>query len=151
MAKSDSTKVALKITSAVLRVFLNILFYIAIILVLIQAVKITYNFSYQLFGSVSVEAEPGIDTEFQIAKGESTMDVARKLEAGNIIVNKYSSYLKTKFKEYNIYPGTFILNTSMDYDEILDVITDYNNSIVKEEEEGKKEDKKTSPKSNVIP
>ncbi|WP_312369882.1 hypothetical protein [Lachnoclostridium sp.] len=151
MAKSDSTKVALKITSAVLRVFLNILFYIAIILVLIQAVKITYNFSYQLFGSVSVEAEPGIDTEFQIAKGESTMDVARKLEAGNIIVNKYSFYLKTKFKEYNIYPGTFILNTSMDYDEILDVITDYNNSIVKEEEEGKKEDKKTSPKSNVIP
>lgn len=151
MAKSDSTKVALKITSAVLRVFLNILFYIAIILVLIQAVKITYNFSYQLFGSVSVEAEPGIDTEFQISKGESTMDVARKLEAGNLIVNKYSFYLKTKFKDYNIYPGTFILNTSMDYDEILDVITDYNNSIVKEEEEGKKEDTKTSPNSNVIP
>ncbi len=150
MAKSDSTKVALKITSAVLRVFLNILFYIAIILVLIQAVKITYNFSYQLFGSVSVEAEPGIDIEFQIAKGESTMDVARKLEAGNLIVNKYSFYLKTKFKEYDIYPGIFILNTSMDYDEILDVITDYNNSIVKEEEE-EKEDTKTSPKSNVIP
>ncbi|ABX42654.1 endolytic transglycosylase MltG [Lachnoclostridium phytofermentans] len=151
MAKSDSTKVALKITSAVLRVFLNILFYIAIILVLIQAVKITYNFSYQLFGSVSVEAEPGIDIEFQIAKGESTMDVARKLEAGNLIVNKYSFYLKTKFKDYNIYPGTFILNTSMDYDEILDVITDYNNSIVKEEDEGKKQDTKTSPNSNVIP
>lgn len=151
MAKSDSTKVALKITSAVLRIFLNILFYIAIILVIIQAVKITYNFSYQLFGSVSVEAEPGIDTEFQIAKGESTMDVARKLEAGNLIVNKYSFYLKTKFKEYNIYPGTFILNTSMDYDEILDVITDYKNSIVEVEEEGKKEDTKTSPNSNAIP
>lgn len=151
MAKSDSTKVALKITSAVLRVFLNILFYIAIILVLVQAIKITYNFSYQLFGSVSVEAEPGIDTEFQIAKGESTMDVAKKLEAGNLIVNKYSFYLKTKFKEYNIYPGTFILNTSMDYDEILDVITDYKNSIVEEEDEGEKEDSKTSPNSNAIP
>ena len=150
MAKSDSTKVALKITSAVLRVFLNILFYIAIILVLVQAVKITYNFSYQLFGSVSVEAEPGIDIEFQIAKGESTMDVARKLEAGNLIVNKYSFYLKTKFKEYNFYPGTFILNTSMDYDEILDVITDYKNSIV-DVEDGEKEDTKTTPNSNDIP
>ena len=151
MAKSDSTKVALKVTSAVLRVFLNILFYVAIIFVLVEAVKITYNFSYQLFGSVSVEAEPGIDVEFQIAKGESTMDVARKLEAGNLIVNKYSFYLKTKFKEYNIYPGTFILNTSMDYDEILDVITDYKNSIVKEEEEGNKEEPTPSPNTNAIP
>ena len=29
-------------------------------------------------------------------------------------------------------PGTFVLNTSMDYDEILDVITNISNSIAEE-------------------
>jgi UPF0755 protein len=61
------------------------------------------------------------------------MEIAKKLEFNNLIVNKYSFYLKTKFKDYNVFPGTYVLNTSMDYDEILTVITDQKNSIVKQE------------------
>ena len=33
---------------------------------------------------------------------------------------------------YKIMAGTYILNTAMTYDEILDQITDYANSIVQE-------------------
>ena len=40
-----------------------------------------------------------------------------------------SFLLKTKLKEYNIMPGTYILNTSMDYNDILDIITNPANSI----------------------
>ena len=87
-----------------------------------------------MFGSVAVDPEPGRDREFQISTGESTMDIANKLENGNFIVNKYSFYFKTNFKEYLVQPGTYLLNTSMVYDEILAVITDYKNSIVREDE-----------------
>ncbi len=135
MGKSDTTTANLvfKITSSLVRTFLNILFYLIIAMLIIKAGTYTYNFAYQIFGSVAVEAEPGRDVEFQIKKGESTMDVANKLEVSKLVVNKYSFYLKTKFKEYNIMPGTFVLNTSMDYDAILEVITDISNSIAEEE------------------
>jgi UPF0755 protein len=133
MEKSARTSAILKITSAILRVLLNIIFYVAIVWLVIEGSKFAYNFSYQLFGSVPASEAPGKDYDFQIAKGDSTMEIAEKLEFSNLIVNKYSFYLKTKFKDYNIYPGTYVLNTSMDYDEILDVITDQKNSIVQEE------------------
>lgn len=135
MGKSDTTTTNLvfKITSSLVRTFLNILFYLIVAMLIFKAGTYTYNFAYQIFGSVAVEPEPGRDVEFQIKKGESTMDVANKLEVSKLVVNKYSFYLKTKFKEYNIMPGTFVLNTSMDYDDILEVITDISNSIAEEE------------------
>ena len=133
MGKSASTSLILKVTNAILRVLLNIIFYTAVVYVIVTASKYVYSFSYQVFGSVPAAEEPGKDIDFQIAKGESTMDIANKLEFNGLIVNKYSFYVKTKLKDYNIYPGTFILNTSMDYDDILTEITDQKNSIVKEE------------------
>ena len=78
------------------------------------------------------DPEPGYQVEVQILKGESTMSIASKLEVSNVIQNKYSFYVKTKLKKYDIMPGTFVLNTSMDYDEILDVITNISNSIAEE-------------------
>ena len=128
-----STNLILKITGAIVRLFLNILFYVIIVMLIVRVGTFSYQFAYQVFGSVAVDAEPGREKDFQILKGESTMDVANKLEASKLVVNKYSFYLKTKLKEYNIMPGTFVLNSSMDYDEILEIITDINNSIAEEE------------------
>jgi UPF0755 protein len=31
-------------------------------------------------------------------------------------------------------PGTYIINSSMTYDEILDIITDYSKSVIQDEE-----------------
>lgn len=132
MEKSASTKIILKVSNAILRVLLNIIFYSAVVWVTFTAGKYVYDFSYQLFGSVPAAEEPGNNIDFQITKGESTMDIARRLEFNGLIVNKYSFYLKSKFKDYHIYPGTYILNTSMDYNDIFEEITDQMNSIVKE-------------------
>ena len=133
MGKSTSSGVILKVANAILRVFLNILFYAAVIWVTVTVGKYVYDFSYQVFGSVPAAEEPGKDIDFRIESGESTMDIANKLEFNSLVVNKYSFYLKTKIKSYDIYPGTYVLNTSMDYDDILKEITDQKNSIVKEE------------------
>lgn len=129
MEKATSTSVVLKITSSILRVFLNIIFYVLVTWAIVTAGKYTYQFAYQIFGSVSVEVEPGMNVEFQIEDNEGTYSIAKKLEVCNLIPNKYSFYLKTKLKEYVVYPGTYILNTSMDYNEILDEITDFKNAI----------------------
>lgn len=165
MGKSMSSGVVLKIANAVLRIMLNIIFYGAVVWITITAGKYVYNFSYQVFGSVPAAEEPGKDKDFQIVAGESTMDIATKLEFNGLIVDKYSFYLKTKLKDYNIYPGTYVLNTSMDYDDILTEITDQKNSIVKEEvvqptqvptddtatEDGSSEESQSTDSENLIP
>lgn len=133
MKKSTSGKLALRFTGAIIRFVLNILFYACVVFVIVRGCTYVYHFSYQVFGSVSREAEPGNDVTVQILRGETTMNIASKLETGLLIMDKYSFYVKTKLKDYSIMPGTYVLNTSMDYNDILEVITDQSNSIAVEE------------------
>ncbi len=122
-SRPTSAQLVLKITSFILRTLLNILFYTIVVILIARASKITYEFCYQIFGQVTVSEEPGRDIEIQISKGESTMNVASKLELNRIIVDKYSFYIKAKLKKHTIMPGTYTLNTSMTYDEIFAIIT----------------------------
>jgi len=122
-SKPNSSQLVLKITSFILRLLLNIIFYIVVIILITSISKEAYSFCYQIFGQVTASDAPGRDIEIQIKEGESTMNVASKLELNKIIRNKYSFYVKAKLKKYNIMPGTFSVNTSMTYDEIFAIIT----------------------------
>lgn len=141
--RSTAVKLTLKVTSFIVRMLLNIFFYILVVILIINVSKYAYTFTYQLYGPDTVDEAPGREIVFQIKKGESKMDIATKLELNHAIKNKYSFYLKTKLQEYVIIPGTYIINSSMTYDDILDVITDYSKSIVKDEE--KADDESVSP------
>ncbi len=131
--KSTSMKVTFKVVSFILRLLLNILFYIMVIILIVNVSRKTYDFAYQLYGPVTVDQAPGREKPIQVKKGESTMDIAGKLELNRLIVDKNSFYVKAKFQDAVIIPGTYMLNTAMTYDEILDTITDYSRSIIQEE------------------
>ncbi|WP_033166607.1 endolytic transglycosylase MltG [Clostridium sp. KNHs205] len=122
-AKSTTSRVALKVISTILKILLNVLFYSIVIILLIKVSGMAHDFGYQVFGKVTASESPGRDTTIQIKKGESTMNIAGKLELYGVIVNKYSFFLKAKLKKYNLMPGTYELNTSMTYDEIFDILT----------------------------
>jgi UPF0755 protein len=128
---------------------MNIFFYILVVLLIINISKYAYNFTYQLYGPVALEEAPGREIIFQIKKGESKMDIATKLEINRAIKNKYSFYLKTKLQEYIIIPGTYIINSSMTYNEILEVVTDYSKSLVKDEEENTSDTEGVTSDSNA--
>ncbi|MDF2542147.1 MAG: hypothetical protein K0S47_1865 [Herbinix sp.] len=134
-AKSTTLKLILKITSFTLRLLLNIIFYILIVILIVNVSKKAFEFTYQLYGPVTVDEEPGRELPFQVKKGESTMDIANKLKLNKLIVNQYSFYLKAKLQKQVIMPGTYVLNSSMTYNEIFTIITDYSASIEHEEEE----------------
>ncbi len=133
MKKSTSGKLAMRLTGAITRFIVNIIFYILVVAVVYKGATFLYHFSYEVFGSVARTEEPGTNVPVQIYRGETTMNIATKLETSLVIVDKYSFYFKTMLKNYAIMPGTYILNTSMDYNEILAVITDASNSIAEEE------------------
>jgi UPF0755 protein len=146
---TTSTKLTLKVASFILRLLLNALFYIIVIIFTVNCSRAAFDFTYQLYGPVIAEAHPGTDVYFEIVHGEKTMDIASKLELKMLIKNKYSFYLKTKLEKSNIIPGTYALNTSMTYDEILAKITDYSASI-KPDQKAKNTDmnSKTNAKTN---
>lgn len=131
--KSTSVKITLKVTSLILRVLLNIIFYILVVILIVSFSRKAYEFTYQLYGPVAVEAEPGRELIFQIKKGESTMDISSKLEHNRAVHDKYAFYVKVKLQDEVIMPGTYELNTSMTYGEIIEIITDYSASIIQED------------------
>ncbi len=133
--RSTAVKLTLKVTSFIVRLLMNIIFYILVIILIINVSKAAFTFTYQLYGPDTVDKAPGREIIFQITKGESKKSTAARLEHNRVIKDKNSFYLKTKLQDSVIMPGTYVVNSSMTYDEILDVITDYSNSIVKGEEE----------------
>jgi UPF0755 protein len=136
MAKSKSSsgsnkavRILLNFALGILTIGIAVIFYAVVVYGIKKAANYSYDFAYQLFGNTTVEAAPGRDVKVTILKGESSMNIASKLEDAKLVTSKYSFYLKLKMKDYEIMPGTFELNTSMTYDDILQVITDYGQSI----------------------
>ncbi len=128
------TGIALSFTSFMLQMFVAILFYVIVILLVSNLSSTAYDFCYEIYGTVTVDKAPGTDVTFVVEEGESTLNVAKKLELNQIIVNDYTFFIRTKFSGKTIFPGTYILNTSMSYEEILDVIADYETALENKEE-----------------
>lgn len=125
-------RMLLNLSITILTIGIAVIFYVIVVYGIKKGGDYSYNFAYQLFGDVAVEQEPGRDVKITIMKGESTMNIASKLEDAKLIVNKYSFFVKLKLRKYEVMPGTFVLNTSMTYDQILDTISDYGMSISEE-------------------
>ena len=139
-------RIVLNIFGVVIHIFLNIIFYLVVVYLIIKASNYAYNFAYQVFGSVSVTKNSGYTTELTINKGDSTMDVAKDLNEKKVIANRYSFYLRAKLTKQNILPGTYTVSSDMDYDEIFKVITTPGKDKAedKEKSEDKGKDKSTN-------
>lgn len=144
MASKSSQNTILKVARTTLHLLVNVLLYLIIIYIVINAGKVIYDTSYQIFGNTGVTEGEGRDVFVRVEQGESTMNVANKLEQNKVIDNKYSFYIHAKVKKYPIMPGTFALNTSMDYDDIFEVITKpYTEEDAEAEEQAAEETEET--------
>lgn len=144
-SRSQTSKLILGISSFVIHVLLNILFYVIVVMLITKYSGVAFDFAYEVFGEVAA-AEAGEkvkDVTITIKKGESTMSIASKLEMNRVIDNKYSFYLRAKLFQSNIKTGKYIVNASMTYGEILDVISNYKNSLDKDEDEEEKNSSST--------
>ena len=131
--KSSSTKIIMDVLGFILHLLLNIIFYAVVIFAIYKVGVTAKDFCFQVFGDTTMDAPPGINVEITIGEGASTMEVASSLEMNRVIPNRYTFFLKVQLMNYKILAGTYILNTAMTYDEILDQITNYANAIEREE------------------
>lgn len=122
MAKKN---MALEIARGILLFIVNIIVMLLIVFALIQVCKMSYDFSYQIFGDVVVSSPPGQSSVFKVEKNESEWEVSKRLKNEKLIVNAYSFYIRlqlTANKSKKLTEGEYMLNSSMTYEEILQKI-----------------------------
>lgn len=130
---SKGVSTALSVLSGVLQITVVIIFYFLIIVGIKNGVTMAYQLSYEVFGNVSAEAAPGRNIEVVIGT-TNEKKIAELLQEKGIIANEYSFLLREKLsvtKSHPIEPGVYVLNTAMNYEEILNILT---NKEVEEED-----------------
>lgn len=104
---------------------LNAIFYVVVVLAAVETCKITYSFANEVFGDVVAQPPPGVNKTFVIAEADDPLTIAKNLEQAGIVPNAYSFYIRLRLSQSDksiIVAGSYELNTSMTYKEILEKI-----------------------------
>lgn len=120
---SDTTKDINRVTGTIIRVSLRLIIYALIVLLLYEGVASGYSFGYAVFAGSAVDEEPGTVVPVVVTDGQDTGDVGRMLEEMGLIENRYVFLVQAIFYEYEVYPGTYQLNTAMTSKEMLELMS----------------------------
>lgn len=112
----------LKTVRTMLIIILNIIFYGLVVFALYQICHSGYQFAYDTLGETMAELPPGQDKQFVVLPGESDFRVAEHLEEQGLVKGRFTFYVRTKLEKREnvmIQTGTYTLNSSMTYEEII--------------------------------
>lgn len=115
----------LKAVRTILIVLLNLIFYGLMLFGGVKLCQTGYSFAYGILGDVSMEMPPGQDKLFIVTATQDEFTVADNLEEMDLVGNKYCFYLRMRLRKTEgtaLKPGSYTLNTSMSYDDILHAI-----------------------------
>lgn len=133
--RSSGMRVLLRMSGGFLKICVNIVIYALVIFLIYKAAIYSYDFTYRVMGSETVDPDEasGREVKIQILKGETSMNIAAKLETNKVIVDKYSFFVKLKLRGDEVMPGTYMLKSWSTYDDIIREITDATKSLEAEE------------------
>lgn len=120
---SDTTRDINRVTGAIIKVSLRLIIYALVILILYEGVTTGYEFGHEIFASTAVSQAPGVDKTVVIEEGRSALQVGKQLEDEYLIHSGYAFWIQSIFYDYDIYPGAYVLNTSMTSKEMLELLS----------------------------
>lgn len=135
---SQITKDINKITGTIIGISGKLILYALVILLLAEGITRGYDFGHAIFYATAMEAAPGRDKELAVPRGQTTSETIRALKDLDLIDNELAIRIQMKFYDYEVYPGTYTLNTSMTSKEILQLLNE-------KPEEGSAEAESTAP------
>lgn len=130
--KAEISDFSLQIIKSIISNIIIVFFYVGIIVLFSNLGKQAYNFAYPIFGDISVDSAPGRNVKVTISNKDDLSDIAADLGKKGIIENKDSFYIRGKLsinKNRTIEPGTYVLNTSENYGEILNILTNVEEEV----------------------
>ena len=75
-----------------------------------------------MFYATAMEPSPGTRYALTIPEGQTTAETAKLLKDVGLIKNEYAVQIQMWFYDYETYPGTYELSTSMTSKEILQIL-----------------------------
>lgn len=122
---SNRTKEINRITTTIISISVKLIVYALIVLLLYEAVAKGYAFGHEIFYAEAVERAPGRDVTIEIEREESITQAVGLLAKEGLIKNEAAFIFQGKFYDYEkVYPGTYVLNTSMTSKEILQALNE---------------------------
>lgn len=103
----------------------KLLLAVVIVMMVYVGVLTAYDFGYRIFAERPVSQAPGQEVVVVIEEGMGTGAVAEMLEAQGVIRDALVFKIQNKFSHYSsgFKAGTYTLNTSMENDDIMAVLS----------------------------
>lgn len=105
---------------------LRLLIYICVIFIILFAGKSAYHFGYAIFYQEAVASpEEAVEVTVTVEEGDSAMKVARILENRGLVESALIFRMQELVSNYHglIKPGTYILNTAMEPEQMLRILS----------------------------
>jgi len=123
---------------------LRILVYICVILAIVFAGKTAYSFGYLIFDQHPMAAteEEGQDVTVIVKEDDSVYDIGKNLKAKGLIEDPIIFWAQEKLSDYSgkIKPGTYLLNTYENVNQMLSVLSGENTEGQPSQENSEKEE-----------
>ena len=113
---SQITKEINAITGTIIGISGKLILYALVILLLVEGISRGYAFGHEVFYATAMEPSPG--TRYALTIPET----AKLLKDVGLIKNEYAVQIQMWFYDYETYPGTYELSTSMTSKEILQIL-----------------------------
>ena len=121
-----------KILATIFGLGINIVIYAVAIFLLIRVGTMVYDFSYEVFGEPVVNENAEEEIPIEIQSGDGSQSVAEKLKAQGLINNEVAFMIKARLTSANLMPGTYLLKANMSADDMITIMSNQENSIVKQ-------------------
>ncbi len=121
-----------KVISTILGLGVNIIIYVVAIFILFRAGALAYEFSYEVFGEPVVSEYADEEIRIEIKDGDGSKTVAQKLKDAGAINSEWAFILKSRLSKANLMPGVYVVKASMSADDMIELMEDANNSVVKQ-------------------
>ena len=114
----------IKVLRGMFGIIINVVIYVAVILVIYKAGVFAYDFSYQVCGDPVMSEYSTDPIIITVEQGDGVKAVAKDLKEQGLIKYENAFILHTKLSKYNgmIMPGTYELSKAMSVEEILSAI-----------------------------
>lgn len=119
---SQITKEINAITGTIIGISGKLILYALVILLLVEGISRGYAFGHEVFYATAMEPSPGTRYALTIPEGQTTAETAKLLKDVGLIKNEYAVQIQMWFYDYETYPGTYELSTSMTSKEILQIL-----------------------------
>lgn len=120
--KSTEAKLAVNILRFLMGLILNLVFYALSFIFIYYLAGKAYTFAYEVFGNQVVDSAPGRNITITVNDKDTIRDVAETLEQQEIIIDQTSFVVRAILTEKEIHSGTYTVNSSQSYAEILEIL-----------------------------